>query len=53
LQNNDEINCWLGKVVLEIRKKFQDSLDGEMKRLTGQGYRVDVKEAQAFTEEQE
>jgi hypothetical protein len=89
LQKNDEINYWLAKFVVEIRKKkpsgepyppntlyqlccgiqryfrengrpelnlfqnacfkkFQDSLDGEMKRLTAH-----VKEAQAFTEERE
>ena len=94
LRSDNEINYWLGKFVVEIRKKkpcgeqyppntlyqlccgvqryfrengradlnlfenpcfktFQDSLDGEMKRLTGEGYGSIVKEAEAFTEEQE
>ena len=94
LATDNEINYWLGKFVVEIRKKkpcgepyppntpyqlccgvqryfrengradlnlsenvcfktFQDSLDGEMKRLAAEGYGVIVKEAEAFTEDQE
>lgn len=94
LHNNDEINYWLAKFVVEIRKKkpcgepyppnslyqlccgiqryfrengkadlnlfenscfkkFHDSLDSEMKRLTTLGYGIDVRQAEAFTEEQE
>ena len=34
-------------------KLFQDSLDAEMKRLTRKGVGSEVKQAQAFTEEEE
>ena len=47
-----------GKPVINIFedgafKGFQDSLDSEMKRLTGLGVGSDVKQAQPFTEEEE
>ena len=32
-------------------KTFQDSLDGEMKRLTAEGYSAIIKKEEAFTEE--
>lgn len=91
---NEELNKWLAKFVVEVRKKeeagkcyppnslyqlccglqrflrnngrpslnifedclfkhFQDSLDSEMKQLTSLGVGANVKEAQAFTIEQE
>ena len=91
---DNDMNYWLGKFVVEIRKKkpcgepyppntpcplccgvqryfrengradlnlsenvcfktFQDSLNGEMKSLAAGGYGAIVKEAEAFTEDQE
>ena len=90
----EELNYWLAKFVVEVRKKgekaefyppttlyqiccgllrflrnngraalnifddpmfkhFQDTLDGEMKRLTSLGVGANVRQAQAFSEEQE
>ena len=90
----EELNYWLAKFVVEVRKKgekaefyppttlyqiccgllrflrnngraalnifddpmfkhFQDTLDGEMQRLTSLGVGANVRQAQAFSEEQE
>ena len=90
----EELNYWLAKFVVEVRKKgqkaefyppttlyqiccgllrflrnnglaalnifddpmfkhFQDTLDGEMKRLTSLGVGANIRQAQAFSEEQE
>ena len=94
ITNNEELNYWLSKLDVEVRKKkdpgsvhppntlyqlccglqwhmrendrpdlnvftdpafkhFQDCLDAEMKRLTGMGVGSKVKEAQAFSEQEE
>ncbi|XP_031549389.1 zinc finger MYM-type protein 3-like [Actinia tenebrosa] len=92
--SKEELDYWLAKFVLEVRKKktpgecyppntlyqiccgiqrflkengkqefklftdtsfklFQDALDSEMKRLTSKGVGVQIKQAEAFSEEQE
>ena len=94
ITHNEELNYWLSKFVVEVRKKkdpgtfyppntlyqlccgiqrymrdngrpelnfftdtsfkhFQDCLDAEMKRLTAMGIGSNVKEAQAFSEDEE
>ncbi|PFX15305.1 Zinc finger MYM-type protein 3 [Stylophora pistillata] len=94
ITHNEEVNYWLSKFVVEVRKKkdpgtfyppntlyqlccglqrymrdngrpelnfftdtsfkhFQDCLDAEMKRLTAMGIGSNVKEAQAFSEDEE